>query len=133
MYVRSQSLEELPLLHTSWDRGSSGIEIRAVALLPVHPEQSKSCVRVEHHRVLCRHRGCAAVVLAAVPFYGIINSARPSRSMALDVHEEVARASSRADHKDGGEMFSQLLLLGALERREGKTSSPVPSYVRRYR
>ena len=39
---------------------------------------------------------------------------------------DVARASSCADQKGGGEMFSQLLLLGALERGEGEPACPYP-------
>ena len=113
--MRSESLEELQSSHAGWDRGSRGVEVRAVVLLSGCSERYTSCVRVECHRVLCRHRDCAAVIIATALLY---EDQEPCSTvlLVLDAHEEVVPASSRADQKGGGDMLSQLLLLGALER-----------------
>lgn len=77
--------------------------------------RTESHVHVERDRVLCRHRGCAVVVLADVPPYEE-EKHLPAVFDAVAACEDVLCVSSSDDQEDGGEMSALWLLLGAVER-----------------
>ena len=110
--VRSHGLEKLTSLHGEWGREASGVEIRAIAPLPICLERPDPRARVERHRVQRRHRDRAVIVYAAVLLHEVQEHLL-AVLLVVDAHEEVARGSSNAEAEDGGEVASQLLLLAA--------------------